>query len=932
MSDLPRPRDARRGTSLLATLAAFGIGSLCWISGLVAPLDRSSFDLLTRWLERPVDSGVVIIDLDARSLHALGTWPWRRSRHAQLVSQLQQLGARRVFIDIDFSAPSPHPEDDAQLAQVLARAQGDIVIPAFWQPLATRENALILSEPPADLTRNPNVKLATVNLVPGADGLVRDVADFSTLSSDAIAPVWRRLLSPTAGGNGVPLFLDYRIAPSSFTHFSYADVLAGREKPNLAGKTVFVGATAIELDDIVPVPIHGALPGVVVQAIAYESGLRHALAKAGSATTLLGLLLWAAACSAGLAKLSWKRIPLAAPLLLVVPMGLSFLCYAALGWVFSPAAFEVVTGMCFATALLRYLDLETLRSWRALLRLRHQDALLRQIADVSTDGILTLDSSGAVRDANAAAAAMLAVPLPMLLGRPIDVATHALRPAIDQLGHGQAAVNMIIDLVRPDGSRLPVDAVMTRLSWEDSFVVSIAMRDISAQRRREEELHYHATHDNLTHLGNRRLLLERLESALANATPASRFALLMLDLDGFKQVNEIFGHGTGDDLLIELAKRLKELMQPGTCVARMGGDEFALLLSDQQSTALEDMYRQVRALAAAPVLVQGVPITLSASIGVSVYPEHGSGAALLLQRADIALYSAKRDRVAVAVYNSALDCSSPRRLQMVSELRAALSKEELEVHFQPKVLLSTGQIVEVEALCRWRSSLFGNVSPSEFMPLIEASELIRPFTDWTLRRSLSFCREWRREGPALKVAVNLSARHLQDEDLPQRLGALLHATGAEPGWLELEITESAIMVDTERALGILRAIRQLGVSLSIDDFGTGYSSLSYLQKLPVNRLKIDKSFVVGLERSEHDRLIVKSTIDLAHSLGLEVIAEGIETQSQYGILQGMGCEYGQGFLIARAMPEGLLRCWYAAQGQPGGASAWQAPRRLAAGG
>jgi predicted signal transduction protein with EAL and GGDEF domain len=380
-------------------------------------------------------------------------------------------------------------------------------------------------------------------------------------------------------------------------------------------------------------------------------------------------------------------------------------------------------------------------------------------------------------------------------------------------------------------------------------------------------------------------------------------------------VNDTFGHATGDELLVELSKRLQGLDAGFRCVARLGADEFALLLTETQTRNLTAVCQNVRRLAETPIIVQEVPIALGARIGVSLYPEDGTDGELLLQRAAIALYSAKRKGKTVEAYSRSLDVSNPRRLQMLTELRTAAARHELTLHFQPKVSLHTGAPVEAEALCRWRSPVFGNVSPGEFIPLAEASELIQPLTRWTLRYAAECCQRWRQAGCPLKVAVNLSARHLQDEQLPTWVADLLERTGVQPTWLELEITESAIMADTERALGTLKAIRNLGITLSIDDYGTGYSSLSYLQKLAANRLKIDKSFVAGLGNSRQDELIVKSTIDLAHGLGLEVVAEGIETQAQYSKLQAMGCDYGQGYFIAHAMPEDALMQWYASQRQ-----------------
>jgi diguanylate cyclase (GGDEF)-like protein/PAS domain S-box-containing protein len=539
--------------------------------------------------------------------------------------------------------------------------------------------------------------------------------------------------------------------------------------------------------------------------------------------------------------------------------------------------------------------------------------LLRRIVDISTDGILTLDEAGRIRNANNAAAVILRRSPADLGGQSCEAVLPQLHAGAVDLIELNTPSTLFIDLVRADGASFPAEVVMTRLAWEDSSVVSICIKDVSAQKRREQELHYLATHDGLTGLSNRRLLTERLQLALETASESEEFALLIMDLEDFKQVNDTFGHGTGDELLVELGKRFQGLDGESRCIARLGGDEFALLLTETQTKNLSGVCKDVRRLAEMPTLVQGVPISLGARIGVSLYPEHGKDSELLLQRAEIALYSAKRKGTAVEIYSRSLDVSNPRRLQMLTELRTATNRQELALHFQPQVVMSSGAAVEAEALCRWRSPVFGDVSPAEFIALAEASELIQPLTRWTLQHAVRCCHRWRQKGCHLKVAVNLSARHLQDEHLPTWLADLLHRTGTQPGWLELEITESAIMADAERALRTVRAIRQLGVTLSIDDYGTGYSSLAYLQKLAVNRLKIDKSFVAGLEHSRQDELIVKSTIDLAHGLGLEVVAEGIETKGQYNKLQAMGCDYGQGYYIAHAMPEDTLLQWYASR-------------------
>jgi len=314
-----------------------------------------------------------------------------------------------------------------------------------------------------------------------------------------------------------------------------------------------------------------------------------------------------------------------------------------------------------------------------------------------------------------------------------------------------------------------------------------------------------------------------------------------------------------------------------------------------------------------PIPIRGVPVSLGTSIGIALAPDDANDAESLLKRADVALYVAKRRKTRVEFYEPSNDTSTPRRLEMLTLLRSAITNDELSLHYQPKVDLQTGKTCEVEALCRWHSPTLGHVSPAEFIALAEASDLIKPLTEWTIRRALRDCRDWHEAGVELKVAVNLSARHLQDARLSSWLRDLFVATQTKPEWLELEITESAIMMDPERAARILHALRALGVLISIDDFGTGYSSLAYLRSLSVDRLKIDRSFVAIIEQSKRDRVIVESTIDLAHALGLQAIAEGIETQSQYEVLRHLGCDVGQGYFIAKPLPLERLLDWHRAR-------------------
>jgi diguanylate cyclase (GGDEF)-like protein/PAS domain S-box-containing protein len=912
MSASRRERAQRFLPPALTALGAFLIAAFCYAMGLLGPLDRAFVEDSTRLTSNIVSSDVVIVEIDARSLHELGAWPWRRSRHAALIDTLQRLGARRMFFDVDFSSPSI-PAEDTSLAQALARAQGLVVLPAFWQPLTIDSMPLLLSEPLPEFRRSAS--LASVNLVSDRDGLVREVPNLDAIGTTTAPPVWRLL---TGAAPRSVLTLDYRVSPASFQKYSYCDLADGVATPDLHGKTIMIGATAIELGDIVPVPVYRSLPGVVLQAIAYESGRRAPLRYFSPSTLLTALALCAVLCVYTMGTGSWRRLPWIVAGWMGGVLLASFLLYALHNEVPAPSLFIAVILSSFVGVTLSMLYTETWQSWRASRKLKHQDGLLRQIVNESVDALLTLEPNGVIRTANAMAGHLLGQDPAYIQGMSLHALTPQLGDVLDHLTPEQEVLRERLEIDHADGRRTPVEVSARQLAWEDSFVIAVTIHDASAQRRREEALLYSAMHDSLTGLPNRLKLAELLTGKLEGASEDRPLMLLMLDLDGFKEVNDTLGHDTGDALLAELGKRFIDLAVQCACVARLGGDEFAILLTEPPPAGLESFYAQVGAVVSAPILIRGIPISLGVSIGVASAPRHGRDASLLLQRADLALYAAKRNHARVEVFDASMDSRSPRRLQMLTLLRTAIQHDELHLMFQPKVSLQKQGIAEVEVLCRWNSAALGHVSPAEFIPLAEASDIIRPLTEWTLDRTLAYCKSWHARGLPLKAAVNLSVRHLQDERLADWLGSLLSRSGIRAEFLELEITESAIMRDPDRAMRILQSIKALGITLSIDDYGTGYSSLSYLQKLSVDRLKIDKSFIAGLMSNDRDRLIVKSTIDLAHGLGLEVIAEGTETPQQLAVLQRLGCDYAQGFLLSRPLRPEQIFDWFKARTESAG--------------
>jgi len=429
------------------------------------------------------------------------------------------------------------------------------------------------------------------------------------------------------------------------------------------------------------------------------------------------------------------------------------------------------------------------------------------------------------------------------------------------------------------------------------------------------QLRHDARHDSLTGLPNRADLQRRLTTALddVSAGRAPGAAVMILDLDEFKAVNDTLGHHQGDLLLVEVAARLASAVGSVGTVARLGGDEFAVLLADtaDESRVLRIGRRVLRALEQ-PIALDGLEVEVGASVGVALAPAHASDPAALLKRADLAMYDAKASARSLKVYEPELHTDSPRRLTLVSELRAALQNGTVQVHVQPKARLGTGEVVAVEALARWEHPELGWVPPDEFVSVAERSGLIGLLTTRVLDASLAACARWRDAGWDVGIAVNLSARSLQDADLVEEVDRMLRRHGVPANRLTLEVTEGSVMADPARAVALLHQLRDLGVRLSLDDFGTGYSSLSYLQRLPVQEVKIDRSFVTGLGREGENLAIVRAIIDLGRHLGLEVVAEGVEDHATGELLASMNCDLVQGWHLARPMPTDELVGWLAA--------------------
>ena len=447
--------------------------------------------------------------------------------------------------------------------------------------------------------------------------------------------------------------------------------------------------------------------------------------------------------------------------------------------------------------------------------------------------------------------------------------------------------------------------------------------DISTLKYAQARLDYQAHHDPLTGLPNRLLFESRLNHALDEAREESRLgAVLFIDLDRFKHINDSLGHPIGDLLLKAIAERLRDQLRDVDTVARLGGDEFIILLPGlHQESDAEHVARKLLNAFTAPFQADGHEFCVSASVGIALFPKDGDDAPTLVKNADAAMYRAKsRGRSRIEYYTRELTYLATERMALETELRRALERDELQLYYQPKLSLESGLLVGAEALVRWYHPLFGEISPERFIPLAEDCGLILPLGDWVLEHACQQMGEWQKlHAPFGPLSVNLAGAQLGQPQLIERLEQLLEQSGLEPSRLQLEITESFIMNQTEEALAVLHGLKRLGVQLAIDDFGTGYSSLSYLKRLPLDILKIDKSFIRGLPDDPHDAAITRAIIALGRSMQLTVIAEGVETEGQQSFLTHEGCEQIQGFVLSPPLPAELFASKFLKPRQPIGA-------------
>jgi len=890
--------------------------------GAFTPLDNALSAFRFKADPRLPTGSIAVVEIDARSLAAIGTWPWPRQIHAGIVDRLREAGAATIALDIDFSTQSTE-ESDAALEAALQRANGAVILAAFHQPAsATDPNAVVYSQPIERFARN--AWPGTVNVRPDPDGAIRRASFGEWIDGIPMLSI-AALLSGASGTIGTDFGIDFSIVPSGIGRISAIDLIEGRVEPaSITGRNIIVAASAVELRDIFEVPVHGFVSGGLLQALAAETLAQdRAIAEAGPGVTLAGLFVLAGLAAVAINRRRWTYLILGLGLAAVTIELAAFLIQSRGALIVETGAWLAALVGFAAVALAREVDLRGLAEAAFRRDSLNTRTVLKRVVEDSYAGVVVADRTGRIIAASDAVASILRLPSGDFVGRnQIDVLpgplAGMLRESIDiypaDLGEREVAVTILGDELILE-VKATASALASGRGKESGaeLVGCVTFEDVTEKRRLEARTEQLAWFDTLTGLPNRNSFAERLRAAMADVREnGGRATLLFFDVDRFKNVNDTLGHHFGDLLLVAIAGRTRALLTETDFLVRLGGDEFAVISRGTSRDQVARLAARIVETMSTPFMLDGYRVAIGASVGIAVLGEGNADTSSVMKQADLALHAAKSDGSGHRFFDPSLDDNLDERRRIEVALWDTLRSGELEISYQPQVDLGTGRIIGCEALSRWTHPEMGQISPDRFVPIAEATGLIDPIGVAVLT---SACKDIEPLGD-LKVAVNVSPVQFVRGDLTRAVGDALSASGLHPARLELEITESLFLTKGSLVRDKMRELINLGVSFALDDFGTGYSSLNYVRQYPIGKIKIDRSFVTGLLTDRSSSAIVGAVVAMAEGMGKRVIAEGIETEEQRNTLRRLGCQEGQGYLFGKAMPADRLAELIAAAPRP----------------
>lgn len=929
-------------TSIFVTLLLFVALVLVHHNRYGEQRDYALYDFFQSKIPTASSDDIAIVAVDDASLVQFGAWPWTRSFHAALLNRLSTVQPKAVAFDMLFIEPDSRSAiGDLDFAEAIAR-NGKVVLPVLHNP-DSRDLSRITEQPPLAMFADASAMLGHIDAEVDSDGLIRRIflkagVNQSTLPALGLAAVQvadpslfatlpgnvRTTSDVVSDGSWVrnnEILLPLANIETRFPVISYKEAMLDDEKlATLKQKIIFVGVTAPGVANFIPIAkenLHSQTSSVYYHAAVADALLeqRHISAVEDRIVYAIGALLLIALtfvytfCKAGISFLVQVGLALAL-------VATSFVCLK----VFS--LWLPVYSIC----LIMFASYP-LWSWRRLAvvsrLLRRQKAQAEVTLQAIADGVITLDADGNVLYANPVAEKLIGRRRQDISGKPFDdvIAVYSYLTGerlafadlanVISLGESDSSYERYV-LANKNGDKHTVRITAGKIveATPDGVGIVLALSDLSETTKLLDQLSHQVAHDTLTGLANRVLLMERLSHSISFADRNHlSFAVLFIDIDKFKNINDGHGHETGDKLLQRVADRLRMIVRGEDTVARLGGDEFVVVVEqlNAERTA-ETVARKILEHFATPMQVGNQSFIVSCSIGISTYPNDAKTAALLLKHADIAMYVAKENgRNNFKYFSSNMNEIVQKRLLMEKELRAALARDQLLLHYQPQVNLKTGRITGVEALLRWNHDELGIVPPSYFIPLAEETGLINPIGEWVLKTACRKLNEWKTlAGEEFYISINLSPCQFRDQAFWHSLKQAITDENVKAHNIKLEITEGIFLVENANILSVLSAFREMGGTISIDDFGTGYSSLSYLERFPVDQLKIDRRFILGIERDKKGRSLTKAIISMAHDMELDVIAEGVENIDQINFLREHECYNIQGFYFSPAIDEASL--------------------------
>lgn len=896
LTGLEQASGLKRALSAVLVLAVLLVSAF---AGFDRPLRNALTDIRFGADSRDATGKIVFVAIDSRSIDAIGVWPWPRQLHAQLLDRLKQAGAGTTAFDVDFSSPS-NPEGDNAFAAALGRFGGSVILAGFEQRAGeAASTASHLNWPLKSFAEHAWV--GAVNVRPAKDGSIRQYP-YGQMLDGKFVPSLGGLLAGAYEPNKRPLAIDYGIRVSTVPTVSYVDVLDGKPDAlrKVKGRSIIVGARAIELGDRFNVPHGKVIPGALLQALAAESIIQgRALTVSPPWLTwgIVALLMFAVV-------LLWRSTASATRVaMLISASGVLELAalYIQLQYPVIPdtSLIHIAVAAYLIAIALDELDLRKLLGLVAERRFQH-------IAMSLGEGLVCGDDHGRISFWNSGAEQIFGYSSHEIIGKSVSIlyepgkATPDTAPLANGWFGSENGAPIELEGRRKDGAVFPLEACFSAWQGIDGIHYGATLRDISVRKREAQRILYLAEHDTLTGLVNRSKIHQRIgELTAAGGIPA---ALLMLDLDKFKQINDTLGHASGDAVLRLVADHLKTVSEIDAVIGRLGGDEFAIVLVGEnaldRAKSLSDTI--CRHFAHTSFRIGSRQLRVEVSVGIAACPDHSED---MLGNADLALYEAKaRSRGGWVVFEHAFRSRLQDRLSLEAELLRAVKDGEFELYYQPQIALADNRLVGAEALIRWKHPQRGLVLPDQFMPVVNASSISDQICLWALRSACNQGRRWEEQGNPIRIGVNLAPSQFLTDELPEVVASVLKESGLSPHLLELEVTETILLDDNANIQEIFRRLQSLGVRVAFDDFGTGYASLTHLKKFPLDRLKIDKSFVLNMNSNRDDLAIVGAMLAMARLLDIEVTAEGVEDAETARTLSEKGCNEAQGYLYGRPMP------------------------------